>query len=73
METKPSFAIRVTKQTVKSGRNLNALKTCYSQQLTVCARWLREGVSNMAIVDVAMVSGFEANQDSYNKVCWFIK
>ena len=68
MVTKPSFAIRVTKQTIKSGRALHPLKTCYSQQLTVCASWLRKGVSNMAIVDVAMVSGFAANQVSLDRV-----
>lgn len=64
--TKPSFSVSVKEATLKSGK-LNPLKTCYSQQLTVCAKWLRKGVSNMAMIDVSMVSGFTPNEKSLNK------
>ena len=38
-------------------------KSCRSQTLKVCARWLGEGKeSNMAIIDVRMISGFTANE-----------
>ena len=49
---------------------LTPLKTCYSQNLTICAKWLRKGVSNMAMIDVAMVSGFVPNEKSLNKACF---
>ncbi|XP_066919557.1 alpha-1-macroglobulin-like isoform X3 [Clytia hemisphaerica] len=67
--TKPSFAVRVEEATIKTGK-LTPLKTCYSQQLTVCAKWLRKGVSNMAMIDVVMVSGFSPNEKSLNKAQW---
>ena len=47
---------------------LTPLKTCFSQTLTICAKWLRKGASNMAMIDVAMVSGFVPNEKSLNKV-----
>lgn len=31
-------------------------------------RWLKEGVSNMAIVDVKLVSGFTVNEELLKKV-----
>ena len=67
VETKPSFAIRVVEKTIVRGR-LTPLKTCYSQRLNICVRWLRKGVSNMAMIDVTMVSGFVPNEKSTNKV-----
>ncbi|XP_028400033.1 murinoglobulin-1-like isoform X2 [Dendronephthya gigantea] len=38
--------------------------TCYPLQLKIFAEWLKEDVSNMAIVDVKLVSGFTANEES---------
>ena len=69
--TKPSFAIRVVENTIVRGK-LTPLKTCYSQTLTICAKWLRKDVSNMAMIDVAMVSGFVPNAKSLNKVLHFL-
>ena len=70
VETKPSFAIRVEEKTIVRGR-LTPLKTCYSQELKICVRWLRKGVSNMAMIDVTMVSGFVPNEEFLNDVIVF--
>ena len=33
-----------------------------------CFRWLKEGTSNMAVVDVKLVSGYQVDEDSLKKV-----
>jgi len=45
---------------------LNSRRSCMSQNLTVCVQFtgLHEKESNMALVEVTMVSGFEADQES---------
>lgn len=65
---KASFIVEASVSPLKSGKLTN-LKTCYSQEIKICPKWLgtKKG-SNMAIIDVAMVSGFEANEKSLNKL-----
>ena len=41
---------------------------CKPQSIKVCAYYTGDGDSNMAIIDVQMVSGFEPNRESLDKV-----
>lgn len=48
---------------------LTIRESCRPQTMEVCATWQgEEEESNMAIVEVQMVSGFEANEDQFDEV-----
>ncbi|XP_057300499.1 alpha-2-macroglobulin-like protein 1 isoform X4 [Hydractinia symbiolongicarpus] len=65
VKAKPSFEVTHSIKTIQ--HKLTKRQSCRSQMLKVCARWLRKGESNMALVDVQMISGFEANSKSFEK------
>eukprot|EP00794_Sanderia_malayensis_P009950 gene9950-10970_t len=53
----PSFALTVDIKPVKSKKRLR-FGRCRSQIMKICAKWLKKGDSNMAIIAVKMLSGF---------------
>jgi len=63
----PKFQIDVFVYSVDE--KLTRRKSCRSQILKVCASWLGEGKeSNMAIIDVRMVSGFTADERQFEEI-----
>merc|ERR1712226_1359625 len=64
---KPTFSVSHRIKTVVD--QLSIRKSCHSQELQVCATWLgEEEESNMAIIDVQMISGFEADQETFDEI-----
>ena len=41
---------------------------CGPLEVHICARWLKPGASNMAIIKVKLVSGFKADEESLDNV-----
>ena len=64
---KPKFSIDV--KIFSANEKLTRRKSCRSQTLKVCTSYLGEGKkSNMAIIDVRMVSGFTADKEQFEDV-----
>ena len=67
----PAFHLKVE---VRQLTDVPALRTetggklCAPLEMHVCARWLQDGESNMAIIKVKLVSGFKADEESLDAV-----
>ncbi|KAK2568089.1 Pregnancy zone protein [Acropora cervicornis] len=68
----PAFGLNVTLQpsddmfapmATQSGELL-----CLPLEMFITAEWLKEGTSNMAVVDVKLVSGYQVDEDSLKKL-----
>mgnify|MGYP002803887076 FL=1 len=57
----PAFKVDVSVQR-REAADEEEITACYPLRLTINAKWLKKGVSNMAIVDVKLVSGFTVNE-----------
>ncbi|CAB3986701.1 pregnancy zone -like, partial [Paramuricea clavata] len=57
----PAFKVAVSVHR-REATDEEEMAACYPLQLKIEARWLKENVSNMAIVDVKLVSGFSVNE-----------
>ena len=69
---KPKFSIDVKIFSVNE--RLTKGKSCRSQTLKVCTSWLGKGKeSNMAIIDVRMVSGYTADEEQFQEVLIFLE
>ena len=68
--TKPKFNISV--QIYSAQEKLSRRRSCRSQTLKVCTSYVGKGKeSNMAIIDVKMVSGFTADEEQFDEVHTF--
>ncbi|KAK3727992.1 hypothetical protein QZH41_015940, partial [Actinostola sp. cb2023] len=43
-------------------------RLCQPLEMTVCAQWLKEGKSNMPIIEVKLVSGFNPDEESLERL-----
>ncbi|CAB3978842.1 alpha-2-macroglobulin-like isoform X1, partial [Paramuricea clavata] len=57
----PAFKVAVSVHR-REASDEEEIAACYPLQLKIGAKWLKENVSNMAIVDVKLVSGFSVNE-----------
>ncbi|XP_047140666.1 murinoglobulin-1 isoform X2 [Hydra vulgaris] len=62
---KPSF--QLTSSVTQVNEAITAQQSCKPQNIKVCAYYTGVGDSNMAIIDIQMVSGFEPNKESLDK------
>ena len=65
--TKPKFAVSV--QIFSANEKLSRRRSCRAQTLKVCTTYVgKEKESNMAIIDVKMISGFTADVEQFDEV-----
>ncbi|XP_047140669.1 alpha-1-macroglobulin isoform X3 [Hydra vulgaris] len=62
---KPSF--QLTSSVTQVNEAITAQQSCKPQNIKVCAYYTGVGDSNMAIIDIQMISGFEPNKESLDK------
>ena len=67
--TKPKFAVSV--QIFSANEKLSRRRSCRAQTLKVCTTYIgKEKESNMAIIDVKMISGFTADVEQFDEVIY---
>ncbi|XP_065672425.1 pregnancy zone protein isoform X2 [Hydra vulgaris] len=62
---KPSF--QLTSSVTSVHEAITTQQLCKPQNIKVCAYYAGDGASNMAIIDIQMISGFEPNKESLDK------
>ncbi|XP_065060175.1 alpha-1-macroglobulin-like isoform X3 [Rhopilema esculentum] len=66
VQEEPAFKLVVRLAPLRKTKKLK-FGRCMSQEIDICATWLKEEASNMAIISVKMLSGFDAVEESLQK------